>query len=106
MVMHAHMLNPRSFLEDTLRYGLVDYWTSGMPWELVYNAISDDLHYDVSSDSKAAWVALTGRNWDNQDDPLTKGLKCPYCPAWYDVPWTTCGINENTYNAKYVTNQV
>jgi hypothetical protein len=89
------MLNPRSFLEDTMRHGLVQYWTSGMPWELINQALGSDLQYKVSPDTKAAWVALTGLNWENQDDPMTKRLKCPYCPAWYDVPWTTCGVGED-----------
>lgn len=102
MVMHTHMLNPRSFLEDTMRYGLADFWAAGMPWSLIHNAIGDDLTYATPASVQAAWVAKTGRSWNNQDDPLTKTLKCPYCPARYDAPWTTCGTDEKGTSYRYV----
>ncbi|OAQ95680.1 hypothetical protein LLEC1_06171, partial [Akanthomyces lecanii] len=95
MVMHTHMLNPRAFLEDTMRYGLNAFWATGMPWELINRAIADDFSYNASSDTQAAWVAKTGRNWQNQDDSLTKTLKCPYCPVRYEAPWTTCGKDDS-----------
>lgn len=102
MVMHTHMLNPRVFLEDTMRYGLSAYWAAGMPWHVINEAIGDDLYYRVSDDVRANWVAKTGLSWDNQEDPLTKALKCPYCPVTYDVPWTTCGKDEKANTYKYV----
>lgn len=94
MVMHTHMLNPRSFLEDTLRDGLSSIWAAGMPWNLVNDAIGTDWSYTVSNEAKANWVARTGCNWNNTDDPLTKTLLCPYCSNRFDVPWTTCGMDE------------
>jgi len=89
------MLNPRDFLEDCIRNGLNSLWTSGMPWPLVHEAIDTDFNYNVSDDTKARWVAQTGRSWENTDDPLIKELKCPACRASLSVPWTTCGLDEN-----------
>ncbi|TQW05155.1 alpha-ketoglutarate-dependent sulfonate dioxygenase [Cordyceps javanica] len=91
MVMHTHMLNPRAFLEDTMRYGLKKFWATGLPWNLINKAIADDFTYQVADEAQAAWVAKIGRSWCNQDDPLTKTLKCPYCSNRDEVPWTTCG---------------
>lgn len=91
MVMHAHMLNPRAFLEDTIRTNMIEYWTGGMPWLAVNNVISTDFSYNARDEAKTNWVSLTGLNWDNIDDPMTKDLRCPWCKGSLQVPWTTCG---------------
>ncbi|KAM3499984.1 hypothetical protein MY10362_006810 [Beauveria mimosiformis] len=95
MVMHTHMLNPRAFLEDCIRYGMNSFWATGLPWKLINDAIGDDFAYNASADTQAIWVAQSGRSWLNQKDPLTKTLKCPYCPARYEAPWTTCGKDDS-----------
>ncbi len=95
MVFHSHMLNPRSFLEDALRYGARPLWAAGFPWVPVNEAIDTSFSYKVSDVTKAAWVAQSGCSWDNTDDPLTKTLKCPACSATLNVPWTTCGLEEH-----------
>ncbi|KAH6605065.1 hypothetical protein Trco_006772, partial [Trichoderma cornu-damae] len=95
MVMHAHMLNPRAFLEDTMRAGLIEHWTAGMPWHVVNNAISTDFTYSACDEAKASWASRTERSWANQDDSMVKLLKCPWCKADMRVPWTTCGTDEN-----------
>ncbi len=95
MVWHAHMLNPRAFLEDAMRFGARRFWTSGMPWEQVNQAIDTDLNYEVSDDAKAAWKATTDRAWDNADDPLIKTMRCPACTGEVEIPWTTCGLDEH-----------
>ena len=93
MVMHAHMLNPRAFLEDCIRYGARDIWAAGMPWAPVSAAIDNEqfTYTNVSNTAKAKWTALTGRAWDNVDDPATKNVQCPLCFKETSVPWTTCG---------------
>lgn len=98
MVLHSHMLNPRAFLEDTMRHGLGMVWSSGLPWNLLKAAITEGQQYNVSSETMTTWIGRTGRNWKNQDDPLIKRLKCPYCPAEYDVPWTSCGRSSRSNN--------
>jgi len=99
MVFHTHMLNPRAFLEDCMRYGARDFWATGMPWEQVDAAINTEFGYVVRDDSKAAWIALTGRAWDNIEEPPAKKLKCPACSTVIDIPWTTCGLEENPKTA-------
>ncbi|EGU78881.1 hypothetical protein FOPG_12288 [Fusarium oxysporum f. sp. conglutinans race 2 54008] len=96
MVYHSHMLNPYNFLEDCIRQGHRQFWQSGMPWSLVNAAIDGSFSYNVSDDDKARWVAQTGRQWDNVDDPLVKTIACPNknCAQPFDVPWTTCGLEE------------
>lgn len=91
MVMHAHMLNPRAFLEDAIRTNMIEYWTAGMPWLPVNNAISTDFSYNANDEAKTNWVARTGLNWDNQADSMTKEFRCPWCKGGLKVPWTTCG---------------
>ncbi|CAK7562986.1 MAG: hypothetical protein SEPTF4163_000842 [Sporothrix epigloea] len=93
MVMHAHMLNPRAFLEDCIRYGAPDIWSAGMPWAPIATAInSDQFQYtNITDTAKANWTSLTGRAWDNADDPSIKNVKCPACHKTTSVPWTTCG---------------
>ncbi|CAK7221297.1 hypothetical protein SCUCBS95973_004446 [Sporothrix curviconia] len=93
MVMHAHMLNPRAFLEDCIRYGARDIWAAGMPWAPVSEAIDNEQfqYRNVSDTAKASWTSLTGHAWDNVDDPPTKEVKCPACYKLTTAPWTTWG---------------
>jgi hypothetical protein len=89
------MLNPRSFLEDAIRYGLGKFWASGMPWELIHQAIDTDFNYNVSKKGKIQWTAKTGRRWRNRKDAMTKIVNCPFCQSKNEVPWTTCGMKED-----------
>lgn len=93
MVWHAHMLNPRNFLEDCMRYGLRAFWLTGMPWALIDKAIDNETFaYSVSDAAKARWQKMTGAQWDNAEDPNTKTFPCPACRKTQTVPWTTCGM--------------
>lgn len=94
MIWHAHMLNPRAFLEDTMRYGLRAFWTTGMPWEQVNGLIDGQFNYNGTAAAKANWEATTGRAWNNVDEPAVKFLPCPACKEIVEVPWTTCGLPE------------
>jgi len=95
MVFHSHMLNPRTFLEDAMRYGLRQIWTTGFPWVEVNQAIDTSFNYSVPDDTKTAWSTQTGQAWDNEDDPLTMQLDCPGCGGQVHIPWTTCGMEEH-----------
>ncbi|PTB62030.1 hypothetical protein BBK36DRAFT_1172875 [Trichoderma citrinoviride] len=101
MVLHTHMLNPRAFLEDAMRYGLASFWPAGMPWELIHRAIDADFNYNVSDQAKIQWVAKTGHRWRNQDDDMSKILKCPFCPSKNEVPWTTCGMKKDMTDIEF-----
>lgn len=62
MVFHAHMLNPRAFLEDSMRHGMGTIWTAGMPWKLVNDSIDTRFNYNVPDSAKrAGWRARTVR---------------------------------------------
>ncbi|KAL1904485.1 hypothetical protein Sste5344_009773 [Sporothrix stenoceras] len=93
MVMHAHMLNPRAFLEDCIRYGARDIWAAGMPWAPIHAAIGNEQfqYSNITDAAKARWTSLTELQWDNVDDPLVKQVKCPACYKTTEAPWTTCG---------------
>ncbi|KAK4202939.1 hypothetical protein QBC40DRAFT_251640 [Triangularia verruculosa] len=96
MVWHTHMLNPRAFLEDAMLVGLRSFWSNGMPWELVNQAIDpESFSYCVSGQCKANWTKQTGLAWNNVDDPPRKTLRCPRCDTSLDIRWTTCGRPEN-----------
>jgi hypothetical protein len=101
MVWHAFMLNPRTYLEDCMRYGLKDLWTTGMPWQVVNAAIDTRFNYEAPQEAKDSWVILTGRPWDNTEDSATKEIKCPKCTHVVRVPWTTCGLPQDNSGTWY-----
>jgi hypothetical protein len=96
MVWHTFMLNPRSYLEDCIRFGLPEFWAAGMPWHVINEAIDNtSFAYDVPEEGKAQFTAKTGHDWSNVQDPMFKKLYCPRC--YYgnqEVLWTTCA-NQN-----------
>ncbi|KAK1762015.1 hypothetical protein QBC33DRAFT_501936 [Phialemonium atrogriseum] len=96
LVWHAHMLNPRLFLEDCLRNGRRALWSTGMPWNVVNQAIDTNFRYSVSNECKANWATSTGRPWSNEEDSTTKPVACPACSHILDIPWTTCGQSQDT----------
>lgn len=97
MVWHAHMLNPRAYLEDCMRHGLSHLWHQGIPWQLVNDAIDTSFNYKVSARLRDMWVKTTGRKWENEKDPSSKTLPpCPECGKRNVVPWSTCGMAEDS----------
>ncbi|KAM6525731.1 hypothetical protein FALCPG4_011265 [Fusarium falciforme] len=94
MVLHTHMLNPRLFLEDCMRYGAREFWAAGMPWEMINAAIDKNFNYIQSEEKKSIWSAMCTRNWNNTQDTLHKLMDCPSCRASNAIPWTTCGVDE------------
>jgi hypothetical protein len=95
MVWHAHMLNPRAFLEDTMLSGLHALWETGLPWAVVDKAITNTFDYEVSEECKSAWTSRTGRAWENADDGMEKSIECPGCSKTALAPWTTCSLPED-----------
>ncbi|TAQ86885.1 hypothetical protein B7494_g4772, partial [Chlorociboria aeruginascens] len=94
MVWHAFMLNPRTYLEDCIRFGVKDLWASGFPWRAVNTAIDTSFNYTVPDNGKAVFVAKTGYNWNNAEDSLTTKSLCPRCNNTLVVLWTTCGTSD------------
>ncbi|GAQ39428.1 hypothetical protein AKAW_03305 [Aspergillus niger] len=53
MVWHSHMLNPRKYLEDCIRYGKMCVWGAGFPWELLDEQI-DGTTFDYTATEEAS----------------------------------------------------
>ncbi|KAJ0331855.1 hypothetical protein COL5a_002524 [Colletotrichum fioriniae] len=122
LVWHAHMLNPRLYLEvriphclvlvtiivniltiikDCLRYGYNSLWAAGIPWSNVNAAIvGPTFGYVVSHACKAHWETHTNLAWRNEDDPDAKDIPCPACSTVVSIPWTTCGMPRGYSGAK------
>ncbi len=95
MVWHTFMLNPRSYLEDCIRFGLAELWAAGIPWRAVNEVIDNtNFVYDIPEGGRAAYTTKTGHKWDNAQDLMVKTLSCPTCSRVLVVPWTTCARDE------------
>ena len=95
MVWHSHMLNPRSFLEDCIRYGRMSTWRTGFPFEAVNDCINDrTLEYRVQGQAQMLFEQQLNLKWDNIHDPPTKDLQCPRCRKVKSIPWTEGGIGD------------
>ncbi|QIW99532.1 hypothetical protein AMS68_005050 [Peltaster fructicola] len=89
LVWHAFMLNPRAYFEDCLRKGKMHMWQHNFPWELVARAIdSETFIYTPNETSIVAFVASTGRVWDNNDESSGKRIICPKCRRINEASWT------------------
>ncbi|KAB8259013.1 hypothetical protein BDV32DRAFT_159732 [Aspergillus pseudonomiae] len=94
MVWHAHMLNPRVFLEDCIRGGAMDLWTAGFPWEIINSCIDDQtMEYNAGEAALAQFQQKTGLPWDNLKCSSKKPLTCPGCKHELSVPWTEAQIS-------------
>ncbi|KAL1880934.1 hypothetical protein Plec18167_003469 [Paecilomyces lecythidis] len=89
MVWHAHMLNPRAFLEDCIRNAKMGFWATGFPWGVINNCIDNNsFNYEPGDIAKKDFEEKTGLSWDNLDDPPNRSLPCPSCQRSVSVPWT------------------
>ncbi|KAI1328963.1 hypothetical protein F5Y16DRAFT_367741 [Xylariaceae sp. FL0255] len=102
MVWHAHMLNPRAYLEDCMRQGQRELWHAGMPWKVINDAIDSKFSYAVSKDVMNRWQNSTGRQWINEDDPSTQRLPaCSECGQENNYArWTTCGSPQGPHETE------
>ena len=91
MVWHSYMLNPRNFLEDCLRYGKMDLWTTGLPWEAINSCIDNEsLEFVASENARIVFNRNTGLAWDSLEDEYLIPVKCPQCKTQMGCPPTTC----------------
>ncbi|PLB45609.1 hypothetical protein P170DRAFT_512269 [Aspergillus steynii IBT 23096] len=89
MVWHAHMLNPRAFLEDCIRAGKMSLWATGFPWEAINACIGNkNFEYDPGIKAKATFTAKTGFAWDNLQNSSKTLVRCPGCTSRVSVLWT------------------
>ncbi|KAL9611357.1 MAG: hypothetical protein Q9167_004006, partial [Letrouitia subvulpina] len=91
MVWHAHMLNPRDFLEDCMRYGKFSLWTAGLPWPAINSCIHNEtFEYQCSGAAVKRFESDTGLKWDNLNDMRSLKIECAKCYVRFETPWTTC----------------
>ncbi|KKK27352.1 hypothetical protein ARAM_004096 [Aspergillus rambellii] len=97
MIWHTYMLNPRAYLEDCFRQAKMNVWSTPFPLHLIAECISVDegnrYLYNPGTLAPQAWTRMTGRKWDNFDDPSEFTLACPFCENKLQVPWTTAHIS-------------
>ncbi|PWY73756.1 hypothetical protein BO94DRAFT_578164 [Aspergillus sclerotioniger CBS 115572] len=89
MVWHAHMLNPRAFLEDCIRHGKMKFWAAGFPWHAINACIDNStLDYDAGQRAKDVFQVKTDLPWENLIGTSDKVVHCPCCKGRVSVPWT------------------
>jgi Glycine-rich domain-containing protein-like len=100
MVWHAHMLNPRAFLEDCIRNAKLPLFAAGFPWEGIDSCIDNkNFDYAPGDASQEFFERRTGRSWDNLYDSMTKSLNCHRCRKMLPVPWTSGSMSLNLETA-------
>ncbi|CAO2653351.1 Nn.00g027620.m01.CDS01 [Neocucurbitaria sp. VM-36] len=87
MVWHAHMLNPRIYLEDCIRYSKHALWRTPFPWRLIHESIDNDTLEYTQKDTYT-FQKKTGHYWDPLRDEGLKRINCPQCACVMRVPWT------------------
>ncbi|OKL58634.1 hypothetical protein UA08_06124 [Talaromyces atroroseus] len=96
MVWHAHMLNPRAYLEDCIRASKMALWNTEFPWQLIGNAVNPrSFDYQPGEEAARKFTEITGRLWDNMHEPMQKELECLRCLRHFNVPWTTGEIGSS-----------
>ena len=89
MVWHAYHLNPRSFLEDCIHYGKLEFWRAGLPWAAVMSCIDDEtFEFRAPTEAIASWETTTGCCWNSLDDAPTVSVRCSKCDTKHRVPLT------------------
>ena len=90
MVWHAYQLNPRDFLEDSMRSGKLRFWRTGFPWPAV-NACIDNESFGFSASDIAirTFEFSTDSRWNSLDDPPFVGIQCARSSQIHSFPWTT-----------------
>jgi hypothetical protein len=67
----------------------MEFWSAGLPWELINQAIDDKtLNYDPSDEAKGQFQKRSGLPWENLDEPPERRFKCFQCTAEITAPWT------------------
>lgn len=87
MVWHAFMLNPRTYLEDCIRFTKHALWRTSFPWQAISASIDEET-YDYIQDDPVLFQKITGRQGDPLMDEELKKITCPKCTTAATVPWT------------------
>ena len=95
MIWHSFMLNPRAYLEDCLRDGMMDLWHQGFPFAAVDRKLdASSGEYKVSDAELHTFEETTSMAWENLGSLECKSISCPSCSNRlpqdaFLVPWTT-----------------
>ncbi|KAJ4361845.1 hypothetical protein N0V83_010786 [Neocucurbitaria cava] len=89
MVWHAHILNPRIYLEDCIRHSKHALWRTSFPWQRIYEAVDNDT-FEYNQEDTYSFEKATGHYWDAHQDvsQTSKNIDCPQCATKLLVPWT------------------
>jgi hypothetical protein len=87
MVWHAYMLNPRIYLEDSVRYTKQTLWRTSFPWKTIYEAI-DNKTFDYNPGYEKHFEQSTGRLWHPVQDDRLATVECPKCQKQLEIEWT------------------
>ncbi|GAB7355284.1 hypothetical protein MBLNU459_g5824t1 [Dothideomycetes sp. NU459] len=98
MVWHAYMLNPRAYLEDSLREGRMLLWHCPMPWQAIVECIDNETFQYNPPGAAQEHFQMIGLGWENTQDSNSASVLCPYCLTTNTVPWTTCGEVTDSMN--------
>ncbi|KAH7371691.1 hypothetical protein BKA66DRAFT_590700 [Pyrenochaeta sp. MPI-SDFR-AT-0127] len=104
MVWHAYMLNPRNYLEDSIRHMKHALWRTQFPWLAIYESIDDET-FAYDQDHTHAFQSATGHPWDALEDEDLKKITCPQCTSVVSVPWTNSPVTSKPEALEsYLTN--
>jgi hypothetical protein len=87
MVWHAYMLNPRIYLEDSVRSTKHMLWRTPFPWEHIYKSI-DNRTLEYLPENAAHFREATNVPWDPLEHDKLAKVKCPKCTKVNYIPWT------------------
>jgi hypothetical protein len=87
MVWHAYMLNPRVYLEDSIRLSHNTLWRTSFPWQPVFETIDAET-FEYAQNDRDAFKKVTGRSWDAFTDQHLKKIGCPKCTSENFAAWT------------------
>jgi hypothetical protein len=75
------MLNPRTYLEDCVRYTKQTLWRTQFPWEVIYRSIDNETFEYTQNDELVtlSFLQTTEHHWDPLRDGKLKKVTCPRC---------------------------
>lgn len=87
MIWHAHMLNPRTYLEDCIRVTNHRLWGTAFPWGKIYDVIDNET-FNYRQEAPPEFKRTIGYEWNPLTDDGWKEFKCPKCIEINRVSWT------------------
>ena len=90
MVWHAHLLNPRDYLEDCIRQDRLLLWETALPLYFIVSCIDNEtFEYRVGDPTSDAFYKTTRLSWNSLDGDQQPTLDCPKCGIAIQTVLTT-----------------